>query len=128
MNRKLLILGAVLGFTAVLLGAFGAHGLQKIVEPAAVDSFETGVRYQMYHAFLALLVGGVFTISSKAKKTLFYLLLAGVLLFSGSIYLLSTQAATGIDFTSIALLTPLGGLLLILGWGVLIVQFVKKKD
>ena len=128
MNRKLLILGAVLGFTAVLLGAFGAHGLQKIVEPAAVDSFETGVRYQMYHAFLALLVGGVFTISPKAKKTLFYLLLAGVLLFSGSIYLLSTQAATGIDFTSIALLTPLGGLLLILGWGVLIVQFVKKKD
>ena len=128
MNRKLLILGAVLGFTAVLLGAFGAHGLQKIVEPAAVDSFETGVRYQMYHAFLALLVGGVFTISPKAKKTLFYLLLAGVLLFSGSIYLLSTQAATGVDFTSIALLTPLGGLLLILGWGVLIVQFVKKKD
>tara|TARA_R110000765_G_scaffold424947_1_gene536830 strand:+ start:295 stop:681 length:387 start_codon:yes stop_codon:yes gene_type:complete len=128
MNRKLLILGAVLGFTAVLLGAFGAHGLQKIVEPAAVDSFETGVRYQMYHAFLALLVGGVFTISAKAKKTLFYLLLTGILLFSGSIYLLSTQAATGIDFTSIALLTPLGGLLLILGWGVLIVQFLKKKD
>ena len=127
MNRNLLILGSIFGGTAVLLGAFGAHGLQKLVDASAIASFETGVRYQMYHALLLLFLGGTLTCSQKRKKILFYLLLAGVILFSGSIYLLSTQQATGVNFNSIALLTPLGGALLIISWGILIVTFIKRE-
>ncbi|MGB3776349.1 MAG: DUF423 domain-containing protein [Leeuwenhoekiella sp.] len=126
MNRKMLILGSILGGLAVLLGAFGAHGLEKLVDADVVSSFETGVRYQMYHSLLLLLLGGVLKCSEKRKAILFYLLLFGVLLFSGSIYLLSTQQATNIDFTSIALLTPLGGTLLMVCWGILIYTFFKS--
>ncbi|HEA29087.1 MAG TPA: DUF423 domain-containing protein [Leeuwenhoekiella sp.] len=126
MNRKLLILGSIFGGTAVLLGAFGAHGLQKVVDASAIASFETGVRYQMYHALLLLLLGGVLTCSEKRKNILFYLLLFGVILFSGSIYLLATQGATKIDFTTIALFTPLGGTLLIISWGILLYTFIKR--
>lgn len=126
MNRKLLILGSIFGGTAVLLGAFGAHGLEKLIKTSAIASFETGVRYQMYHALLLLLLGGMLTCSEKRKKILFYLLLFGVFLFSGSIYLLATQGITKIDFTGIALLTPLGGTLLIISWGILLYTFVKR--
>jgi len=126
MNRKLLILGSIFGGTAVLLGAFGAHGLKKLVDASAIASFETGVRYQMYHALLLLLLGGMLSCSEKRKKILFYLLLTGVFMFSGSIYLLATQEATKIDFTSIALFTPLGGTLLIISWGILLYTFVKR--
>ena len=126
MNRKLLILGSIFGGTAVLLGAFGAHGLQKLVNASAIASFETGVRYQMYHALLLLLLGGILSCSEKRKKILFYLLLIGVFMFSGSIYLLATQEATKIDFTSIALFTPLGGTLLIISWGILLYTFIKR--
>ncbi|WP_031426665.1 DUF423 domain-containing protein [Flavimarina sp. Hel_I_48] len=126
MNRKLLILGSIFGGTAVLLGAFGAHGLKQLVNADAVASFETGVRYQMYHALLLLLLGGILECSEKRKKTLYYLLLIGILMFSGSIYLLATQEATKIDFSAIALLTPLGGALLMVSWGILLYTFVKR--
>ena len=75
MQRTLLITGALLGLTAVILGAFGAHGLKESLTPEAIDSFETGVRYQMYHAFLLLLVGTVLPLSQKAQKISFYLIL-----------------------------------------------------
>lgn len=126
MNRKLLILGSIFGGTAVLLGAFGAHGLQKLVDASAIASFETGVRYQMYHALLLLLLGSTLSCSEKRKRILFYLLLIGVFMFSGSIYLLATQEATKIDFTGIALFTPLGGTLFIISWGILLYTFVKR--
>lgn len=126
MNRRLLISGAVTGLLAVVLGAFGAHGLEKLVDAAAVESFETGVRYQMYHAFLLLLTGSAFPLRESVKKVVFYLLIVGIILFSGSIYLLATQQATGIDFRSIALFTPLGGLLLISVWIILTIEFLKR--
>lgn len=126
MNRNLLILGAISGGLAVVLGAFGAHGLEKLVDAQSVDSFETGVRYQMYHALLVLIVGSAIETTVKIKKIFFYLILSGTVLFSGSIYLLSTQQATGIDFSSIALLTPFGGLLLILSWICLAYSFIKR--
>lgn len=126
MNRKLLILGSVLGAIAVLLGAFGAHGLKSLVDAEAQNSFETGVRYQMYHAFLALLLGGILDTSERQKRIVFYLILIGVILFSGSIYLLATQEITHIDFSKIALLTPLGGALLIICWISLIYSFLKR--
>lgn len=103
------------------MGAFGAHALEKILDTAALDSFETGVRYQMYHALLLLLVGTFNFLSEKSQKIIFYLLLFGIILFSGSIYLLVL-----FELTQIALLTPLGGGLLIVAWVVLLITALKK--
>ncbi|MGY8916095.1 MAG: DUF423 domain-containing protein, partial [Flavobacteriales bacterium] len=79
-----------------------------------------------YHAFLLLLVGSARPLSSKSLKTVFYLVLSGTILFSGSIYLLTTKAITGIDITSIAFITPIGGALLISAWAVILYYFIKS--
>ena len=80
----------------------------------------------MYHALLMLLVA-IFALSEKTKKTLHILILTGVILFSGSIYGLATNALTGFDFTTIGIITPIGGTLLIIAWGLLIVKFFQMK-
>tara|TARA_B100000929_G_scaffold279114_1_gene255876 strand:+ start:548 stop:937 length:390 start_codon:yes stop_codon:yes gene_type:complete len=127
MNRKFLITGTLLGLLAVILGAFAAHGLKGTISEASLNSFETGVRFQMYHALLLLILGGINVLSDKVSKSIYYLICIGIILFSGSIYLLSTAVISGIDFTSIALLTPLGGTLLIAGWVILMLKFIKLK-
>lgn len=127
-NRYLLILGALLGFLGVLLGAYGAHGLKGSISAESISTFETGVRFQMYHALFALLVGSFKFIPEKRLKLIFYFLLFGVIFFSGSIYGLATNNLTGFDFTNIALITPLGGLLLILSWGLLLINLLKIKS
>lgn len=127
MNRRFLITGAVFGLTAVILGAFAAHGLKETISVDSLNSFETGVKFQMYHAFLMLILGGFNFLSPKSKNWMFYLICLGVILFSGSIYLLTTEELTGINFKSFALVTPLGGSLLILGWLILLLNFIKLK-
>ncbi len=124
MNKKLKIAGAIFGLTAVIIGAFGAHGLEKVLDAPSIATFETGVKYQMYHALLLLLVS-IFALSEKTKKSLLVLLITGIVLFSGSIYGLATNELTDFDFTTIALITPLGGTLLIISWVVLLMQFIK---
>ena len=126
MNKRLLITGSVLGFLGVVIGAFGAHGLEKFLDADALATFETGVKYQMYHALLMLLVAS-FALSEKTKKTLHILILVGVILFSGSIYGLATNVLTNFDFTTIGMITPIGGTLLIIAWGLLIVKFFQLK-
>ncbi len=128
MNRKLLIAGSILGLLAIVLGAFAAHGLEKLVEPDAIKSFETGVRYQMYHAFLFLILGSTSFLTLKLKKVVFYLALVGVIFFSGSIYGLATNVLTAFDFKTIALVTPLGGLLLIVSWLIMLIGIFRKGD
>jgi len=128
MNKKVLILGSFLGLLSVILGAFAAHGLEKLIDPESISSFQTGVRYQMYHAILLLYVGSSKLISQKKKMVLFYLLGLGVLFFSGSIYGLSTNSLSGFDFKSVAFITPVGGLLLVLSWLVLLLNFIKIKS
>ena len=125
MKKNMLITGSLLGLLAVILGAFGAHGLKESLTPEALNSFETGVRYQMYHAILMLVAAASFSIPEKALKALFYLLLSGTILFSGSIYLLTTKPLTGIDISAVAWVTPIGGALLIAGWALLIFNFIK---
>ena len=127
MQRNLLILGCVLGMLAVILGAFGAHGLKEVLSEESLTSYETGVRYQFYHAFLALIVANSSFFTSKTKNIVFYLILVGVILFSGSIYLLSAYALTGVSFKSIAFITPVGGLLLILAWLLLFVNLLRMN-
>lgn len=116
MNRTILAVGTAMGMLAIILGAFGAHGLEKLVDAEAIDTFETGVRYQMYHAFLLLFLGIWSGLSSKPKKNIFVLVLLGVILFSFSIYLLALNSLTSFDFKIIGFLTPIGGIFLIIGW------------
>lgn len=119
MNKTILVTACVFGLLAVVLGAFGAHGLQKIVDAKAVTSFETGVRYQMYHAFLLFVLGLLPAITERVKRTIYYLVIIGVVFFSFSIYLLAINSLVGFDFRSIAFITPIGGALLIAAWGML---------
>jgi uncharacterized membrane protein YgdD (TMEM256/DUF423 family) len=127
MNKKILISAAFLGFTAIILGAFAAHGLKELITLESVQSFETGVRYQMYHALFLLFIGSTSVISTKLKKTIFYLVMVGWLLFSGSIYGLSTNLLTNFDFKTIGFITPIGGLCFILAWILLFADFLKMK-
>ena len=127
MNKKVLIAASVLGMLSVVLGAYAAHGLEKIVDAEAVETFKTGVRYQMYHALMLLFVGTTPLISQKTKKIIFFLVIFGIVFFSGSIYGLSTNQHTSFDFKTIAMITPVGGLLLILGWLAMLINFIKPR-
>jgi len=113
---------------AIILGAFGAHALKKVLSLEQLSTFETGVRYQMYHAVFLLFIGLTNDLSQKVKKTIYFLVLFGVILFSGSIYLLATNDLTSFDFKAIGFVTPIGGLLLILAWGVLLTKIINKKS
>ncbi|RYJ53547.1 DUF423 domain-containing protein [Flavobacterium petrolei] len=128
MDKKILSTGAILGMIAIILGAFGAHALKKVLSIEQLSTFETGVRYQMYHALFLLFLGLLKDVPQKTKKTIYFLVLFGVILFSGSIYLLATNDLTSFDFKIIGFVTPIGGLLLILGWGVLLLNIMNKKS
>lgn len=127
MNRTILITAAILGIIAIALGAFGAHGLKQLISVDAQQTFETGVRYQMYHAITLLFVGGTSHISQKSKKAIYFLILIGILFFSGSIYGLATMEITQINFKSIGFVTPIGGLLLLSAWVVMLVGYMRLK-
>ena len=127
MNKSILVAGAILGILGIVLDAFGAHGLEKLVDADAVNTFETGVRYQIYHAFFLLIVGGTSFVDLKTKKIIFYLVIIGVLFFSGSIYGLATNELSSFDFKTIAMITPVGGLLLILSWVMVLIGIIKNK-
>lgn len=126
-NKKIYVTGALLGLTAVLIGAFGAHALENLIDNDSRQTFETGVKYQMYHALFLLLVGQINVLSEGSKKTVWYLVVIGVLLFSGSIYLLATNKLSGFDFRAIGFITPIGGSLLIAAWAFLFVKLLKIR-
>ena len=128
MDKKLITAGALFGMVAIILGAFGAHALKNLLPAEQLVTFETGVRYQMYHALFLIFIGMITGLSEKTKKTIYFLVLSGVCLFSGSIYLLATNSLTSFDFKVIGFVTPIGGLLLIVAWSLLFFGFVKKKQ
>lgn len=123
MNKKLLIAGSILGLISIVLGAFASHGLEKEITQDAIETFQVGVRYQMYHALLLLFVGNTNKITTKSKSRMFLLTVVGVILFSGSIYGLATNELTGFDFKSIGFVTPIGGLLLIVSCALCLLIF-----
>ena len=114
MKRTFLLLGSLFAFFGVALGAFGAHGLKNILPPDMLTVFETAVRYHMYHAF-AILIVAVLVEKVPVAILAGRLFGLGILLFSGSLYLLSL---TGIR--SFGMITPFGGLAFLAGWGVLL--------
>lgn len=113
-----------LGFLSVVLGAFASHALKDILDTEKLNSFETGVRYQFYHVVVILVVGLTSKLNEKTKKRINNLFLLGIVLFSGSIFLLSTAV---IPAKYIWFVTPIGGLFFMLGWLVLLRAFFKKE-
>jgi uncharacterized membrane protein YgdD (TMEM256/DUF423 family) len=127
MSQKIIVTALILGALGIVLGAFGAHGLKKFLAIEQLNSFEIGVRYQMYHALFLLFVAQTNYITDKQKLIVFLLTLLGILLFSGSIYLLATATITNIKAKFIGPITPIGGLLLISSWIYLIYCIIAKK-
>ena len=127
MEKKIFISASLLGLLTVVLGAFAAHGLRSALSVLSLESFQTGVRYQMYHAFFLFVVGLLPQLTLAQKSRLFWLTIIGVVLFSGSIYLLSSNTLTPIDFGFLGPITPIGGLFLISAWVVLFYHLLKNK-
>lgn len=127
MNKKIVVTGAILILISIVLGAFGAHALKEVLLPAELASFETGVRYQMYHGLALLAIGLNTNAFGFSLKWVFNLILVGVILFSGSIYGLSLDELMQLKFSFLGPITPLGGLLMIIGWTILIVQLIRSK-
>ncbi|MFZ9028813.1 MAG: DUF423 domain-containing protein [Crocinitomicaceae bacterium] len=127
MNKQIAIISVLLIVFGIVLGAFGAHGLKDVVTPEKVASYEVGVRYQIYHG-LALLVLSMNASKIEGSLRVFLIfILLGILLFSGSIYLLALNDVLSPDLSFLGPVTPIGGVLLIMGWGVLLRQFLKMK-
>ncbi len=115
MDKTFLLVGAVAAFLAVALGAFGAHGLRARLSPEMMAVFQTGVQYHIYHALALILVSGIMgRMSGWLIQTAGWCFTAGIVFFSGSLYLL---AVTGV--TSLGAITPIGGLFFLIGWACL---------
>ena len=130
MHRSFLLSGALLGGIAVILGAFGAHGLKKIVPPETVGTFQTGVQYQMYHALALILVAIVFEKAGQQNMLQLagYCFLTGIVLFSGSLYILTAIKATDkVGLEKIGILTPIGGLFFVAGWLLFFIGIWRNK-
>lgn len=127
MNKTILATGLIFGLLAVVFGAFGAHGLKKVLSPEEINTFETGVKYQMYHALFLIVLSTMAIASDGTKKVVFYLTVVGTVLFSFSIYVLATNNLTSFDFRKIGFITPIGGTLLIAAWGYLLFGILTKN-
>ena len=127
MDKKIIKTAAIIGFIAIAFGAFGAHTLKKMVGDLEFNTFETGVRYQMYHALFLLLIGTSNLISKAAKKVIYLTTLSGILLFSGSLYLLALNNFLPFNFKPFGFVTPIGGLLFLTSWFCLFVNFYRKN-
>ena len=120
MSQQIFIItGALFGMLAILFGAFGAHALKKILSEDQLKSFETGVKYQMYHAIVLLVLGFNFEFSTSAMYWCFTL---GILLFSFSIYGLVLSDAKGKKLRFLGPITPIGGLLFVVGWLLIVLR------
>lgn len=119
--------GIVLIILSIILGAFGAHALKEMITADKLQSFETGVKYQMYHGLGFLLLGILQEKHHYFSSATFRLLFVGIVLFSVSIYVLALSDYLGLNLRILGPITPLGGLLLIAGWGLALIQISRKK-
>ncbi len=128
MNKTIFLTGIAFGTLAIILGAFGAHGLEQKLSIASQNSYETAVKYQMYHALFLLVLAHIDAMPGMSVKPVFYLIVSGIIAFSFSIYLLSTSELTGLKISYLGLMTPFGGILLISGWILLGYRVYKYLD
>ncbi len=127
MNKSIIINGTVLVLIAIILGAFGAHTLEKHLTPDDLKTFEVGVRYQMYHGLAFLILGMNADKVQFSLKLPIRLIFAGLILFSGSIYFLAIQEMLGVSMKFLGPVTPLGGALMIIGWIIFLVKIIRSK-
>ena len=124
MEKFVLIIAGIYGAFSVLLGAFGAHALKKVLDENALQSFETGVRYLMYHALLLLFLALHFDFSHASQTWTALLIMIGVFLFSFSIFGLVLGKYKNVPLKFLGPVTPLGGLMLLIGWMLLTYNFM----
>ena len=125
MNTATLIIATLFGSSAIILGAFGAHAFKKLISAEKLASFEVGVRYQMYSALILLILGFQLNFDIYSERLAVYGITAGTILFSFSIYFLSFAEYWKKNLKFLGPITPLGGLLMIIGWGALLISFLK---
>lgn len=128
MNKKIIITAAAFGFLAVIFGAFGAHSLKKLISAGQLEVWQTAVQYHFYHTFALLFLSTFSRIKNKIINFSYYCFVLGLLLFSGSLYLMALKDVIG--FSSISFLgpiTPFGGLFFILGWLSLFLAALRDK-
>jgi len=129
MYKTALVLGIIFSALGVILGAFGAHGLKPLLDADQLQVYETGVRYQMYHAFAMIAAGilyGQFPGNAIKGATLFFLF--GIFLFSGSLYTMTALKISGqVGLGGLGIITPFGGLCFIAGWILLLGGILKKR-
>lgn len=118
------LFGAVFGFFGIIFGAFGAHRLRRVLPPEVLHSFETGVKYQLIHAVVLLFLGFHFDFIDFTERMIASSMIIGVILFSFSIYGLCYAKAKRLNLKFLGPITPVGGLLLMSGWGLLIYYII----
>ncbi len=128
MEELIMIIGGGMGALAVVFGAFGAHALKNRLNAGQLKSFETGVKYQMYHALIMILSGLVFPFTTLLQQLMAWSFILGVIFFSFSIYGLVLSDAKGAKMRFLGPVTPLGGLLLVLGWLLFVVNIYLSSE
>ena len=128
MNKQIILTASVFGLIAVVLGAFGAHGLKDRLNPTDLDVWKTGVSYQFYHVLALLFLASSLQLNVDYSRYSFYCFVTGIIFFSGSLYLLSTRSLTGWSRLSVlGPVTPIGGLFFLLGWLFLFLAAFKGR-
>jgi uncharacterized membrane protein YgdD (TMEM256/DUF423 family) len=129
MQKKILVISSISGFLCVLMGAFGAHKLKAVLPADQLTVFETAVRYQFLHTFALLAVAILLSNGeNKFLKKAAYAFITGIILFSGSLYLLSIRSLLGAEMRWLGPVTPLGGLFFMTGWLMLFLFALKKNN
>ena len=126
-DRKISVWASFLMALGIGLGAFGAHGLEQLVDTDALNTFEIGVRYQLMHCLALLAIGLSGRVPEKVAGLVLICFLLGILLFSGSLYLLAVDDALSIDLGFLGPITPLGGTAFIVGWLILGYKLWKNR-
>ena len=128
MNKQIIVTASVFGMLAVLTGAFGAHGLKARIDANSLEVWHTAVQYQFYHVFALLFLSTFTRFKNNLIFTCYWLFTFGIILFSGSLYLLSCRALLGWSWlTFLGPVTPVGGLLFIAGWFTLAIAGLRNK-
>lgn len=128
MNKRIIIIASVFGFMAVGLGAFGAHGLKKLISSSDLEIWKTAVDYQFYHTFALLFVASCSRFKSRLINVSSWCFIIGIILFSGSLYLLATKDVLQLGSAAvIGPVTPIGGVFFLAGWLCLLIGTIKNR-
>ena len=128
MNKKIIITAAIFGFLAVIFGAFGAHSLKKLIHPGSLETWHTAVQYHFYHTFALLFLSTFGRFKNKIINFSFYCFSLGIILFSGSLYLMALKDIMSFGSSYfLGPITPIGGLFFILGWLSLLLAALRDK-